>query len=163
MVELTPFTRKQELKPADLRVTRFRRGMLLLGGTALFGSGRLWRRYLELAYPGQRPADWDQRLDQIGAMMREPGRMKAMQTMGKSAPVDAGAQLPNVTQPVLIVQGTLDPDWASPQAEGEAIVAALPAGLGRLEMISGAGHYPHVQYPSQVVTAMLSFLESARA
>lgn len=89
--------------------------------------------------------------------------MKAMQAMGRSAPVDAGAELGNVACPVLVVQGALDPDWASPHAEGEAIVAALPAGLGRLEMIPGAGHYPHVQFPSQVVTQMLSFLGSVRA
>jgi pimeloyl-ACP methyl ester carboxylesterase len=96
-------------------------------------------------------------------MLREPGRMKAQQRMGRSGAGDAGAQLANVRCPVLIVQGTLDPDWASPQDEGEAIVAALPPGLGRLEMIAGAGHYPHVQFPEQVVTLMLSFLESARA
>lgn len=163
VVELAPFTRKQQLALGDLRVPGFRRGMLRLLGTAVLGSVGQWRRYLELAYPGPKPADWDARLRQIEAMLREPGRMKAMQAMGRSAPVDAGAELGNVTCPVLVVQGALDPDWASPQAEGEAIVAALPAGLGRLEMIPGAGHYPHVQFPSQVVTQMLSFLGSVRA
>jgi len=163
VVELAPFTRKQQLALGDLRVPGFRRGMLRLLGTAVLGSVGQWRRYLELAYPGPKPADWDARLRQIEAMLREPGRMKAMQAMGRSAPVDAGAELGNVTCPVLVVQGALDPDWASPQAEGEAIVAALPAGLGRLEMVPGAGHYPHVQFPSQVVTQMLSFLGSVRA
>ncbi len=163
VVELAPFTRKQQLALGDLRVPGFRRGMLRLLGTAVLGSVGQWRRYLELAYPGPKPADWDARLRQIEAMLREPGRMKAMQAMGRSAPVDAGAELGNVACPVLVVQGALDPDWASPQAEGEAIVAALPAGLGRLEMIPGAGHYPHVQFPSQVVTQMLSFLGSVRA
>jgi pimeloyl-ACP methyl ester carboxylesterase len=83
--------------------------------------------------------------------------------MTRISPADADAQLGNVRCPVLVVQGTLDPDWASPQAEGEAIVAALPSGLGRLEMLPGAGHYPHVQFPSEVVTMMLSFLDSVRA
>jgi pimeloyl-ACP methyl ester carboxylesterase len=163
VVELGPFTRKQSVSLAGFRVKRYRRGMLRLLGTGLFGSVPLWRKYLDVAYPGPRPADWDERLDQIDRMMREPGRMKAMQMMGRSAPVDAGAQLGNVQSPVLVVEGTLDPDWVSPQAEGEAIVAALPSGRGRLEMISGAGHYPHVQFPTQVVTLMLSFLESVRA
>jgi pimeloyl-ACP methyl ester carboxylesterase len=163
VVELTPFTRKQQIALGDLRVTRFRRGMLRLLGTGLFGSVWFWRRYLEIAYPGPRPADWDARVERIQAMMREPGRMKAMQLMGRSAPLDAGEQLGNVRCPVLVVQGTLDPDWASPQAEGEAIVAALPPGLGRLEMVPGAGHYPHVQFPSRVVSVMLSFLGSVRA
>ncbi len=96
-------------------------------------------------------------------MLREPGRTKALQKMIQSSPADAGAQLGNVRCPVLIVEGSLDPDWASPQAEGEAIVAALQPGLGRLEMIGGAGHYPHVQFPSQVVTPTLSFLDSVDA
>lgn len=163
VVELAPFTRKQQIALGDLRVARFRRGMLRLLGAGLFGSTRLWKQYLEIAHPGPKPADWDARLDRIDALLREPGRMKAMQLMGRSAPVDAGAQLGNVGCPVLIVQGTLDPDWAAPQAEGEAIVAALPPGLGRLEMITGAGHYPHVQFPAEVVTAMLSFLEPVHA
>jgi pimeloyl-ACP methyl ester carboxylesterase len=163
LVELAPFTRKQQFSLGDLRVARFRRGMARLLGTALFGSTGQWKSYLEIAYPGPKPADWDARLDRIEAMLREPGRMKAAQLMGRSAPVDAGAELGNVRCPVLVVEGDLDPDWASPQAEGEAIVAALPPGLGRLEMIPGAGHYPHVQFPAQVVTLVLSFLDSVRA
>ncbi len=163
VVELGPFTRKQQVGLGDLRSAGFRRGTLRLLGAVQFGSVRLWKRYLEGAYPGPKPADWDARLAQIEAMLSEPARMKALQAMGKSSPADAGAQLGNVRCPVLVVQGTLDPDWASPQAEGEAIVAALPSGLGRPEMIPGAGHYPHVQFPSQTVTAISSFLESARA
>ncbi|MGW6212381.1 alpha/beta fold hydrolase [Streptomyces sp. NPDC055109] len=61
------------------------------------------------------------------------------------------------------MQGTLDPDWVSPQAEGEAIVADLPSGLGRLEMIEGAGHYPHVQFPQQTLTVVLAFLAGVSA
>jgi pimeloyl-ACP methyl ester carboxylesterase len=163
VVELTPFTRAPHVALGDLRVTRFRRGMLHLLGTGLFGSIGQWKKYLELAYPGPKPADWEARLEQIDAMLREPGRMKAQQQMGRSGAGDAGAQLGNVRCPVLIVEGALDPDWASPQAEGEAIVAALPPDLGRLEMIDGAGHYPHVQFPEQVVALLSSFLDAARA
>jgi pimeloyl-ACP methyl ester carboxylesterase len=163
VVELAPFTRKQSITLADVRVARVRRGMVRLLGAGVFGSVRLWRSYLEVAYPGPKPADWSRRLDRIDAMMREPGRMKAMQQMGRSAPADAGAQLAGVRCPVLVVMGTEDPDWASPQAEGEAILAELPAGLGRLEMISGAGHYPHAQFPDQVVALMRSFLADVRA
>lgn len=65
--------------------------------------------------------------------------------------------------PVLVVMGTLDPDWADPHAEGLAIVDALPSGLGRLEMIEGARHYPHDQFPDQVVSLMLAFLRSDAA
>ncbi|WP_018588447.1 alpha/beta fold hydrolase [Salinispora arenicola] len=163
VVELAPFTRKQSIRFGDLRVKRFRRGMLRLLGTGAFGSLPLWRSYLDVAYPGVKPADWAERLGRIDSLLQEPGRMKAMQSMGRSAPTDAGAQLGNVRCPVLVVMGTLDPDWADPHAEGSAIVDALPTGLGRLEMIDGAGHYPHDQFPDQVVSLMLAFLRSDAA
>ncbi|MFD5899230.1 alpha/beta fold hydrolase [Streptomyces sp. NPDC060366] len=165
VVELAPFTRKQSVRLGDLRVKRFRQGMLRLLGAATFGSVPLWRSYLDVAYPGVKPADWAERLDLVDSLLREPGRMKAMQGMGRAAPADAGAQLGNVRCPVLVVMGTLDPDWADPHAEGSAIVDALPSGLGRLEMIEGAGHYPHDQFPDRVVSLVLAFVrpDAARA
>ncbi|MFJ4845252.1 MULTISPECIES: alpha/beta fold hydrolase [unclassified Streptomyces] len=161
VVELAPFTRKQSVRLGDLRVKRFRQGMLRLIGTGLFGSVPLWRSYLDVAYPGVKPAHWAERLDRVDSLLREPGRMKALQGMGRGTPADAGAQLGNVQSPVLVVMGSLDPDWADPAAEGAAIVDALPSGLGRLEMVEGAGHYPHDQFPDQVVALVLAFLESA--
>ncbi|MFD8515478.1 alpha/beta fold hydrolase [Streptomyces antimycoticus] len=163
VVELAPFTRKQSIRLGDLRVKRFRQGMLRLLGTGVLGSVPLWRSYLDVASPGVKPADWAERLGRIDSLLREPGRMKALQGMGRSAPTDAGAQLGNVRCPVLVVMGTLDPDWADPHAEGSAIVDALPSGLGRLEMIEGAGHYPHDQFPDQVVSLMLAFFRSDAA
>ena len=118
-----------------------------------------------MAYPGRKPADWAERLALIESRLREPGRMKATQAMGKSAPTDAGAQLGNVRCPVLVVMGTQDPDWADPRAEGAAVIGDLPSGLGRLEMIDGAGHYPHHQLPDRVASLVLDFLhtDAARA
>ena len=163
VVEIAPFTRKQTMRLGDLRVASFRRGMRYLLSTTLLGSIGQWTKYLQLAYPGTKPADWDTRLDQITATLGEPGRMKALQSMGRTTPADAGEQLAHVTCPVLIVQGSADPDWAAPQAEGEGIVAGLPTGVGRLAMIDSAGHYPHVQFPGQVAAAMLTFLAAVHA
>jgi pimeloyl-ACP methyl ester carboxylesterase len=156
VVELAPFTRTQKIRLGDFAVRDYRRGALRLLGAGVFGSVRMWKSYLDVAYPGVRPADWDARLAAIDAMMREPGRMKALQKMGRSTPADANDHLASVRCPVLIVEGTLDPDWVDPAAEGAAIVAALPPGLGRVEMIDGAGHYPHVQHPEQVVALILA-------
>ncbi|MEU4256113.1 alpha/beta hydrolase [Streptomyces fradiae] len=165
VVELAPFTRRQTVGWSDLRSRRWRRGMLRLLGATVLGSVPLWRSYLEAAYPGVRPAHFAERLDRVEAMLREPGRMKALRAMGRTTPADAGAQLGRVRCPVLVVMGTDDPDWADPRAEGTAVVGELPPGLGRLDMIEGAGHYPHDQYPDQVVSLMLSFLrtDAARA
>ncbi|MEV4352125.1 alpha/beta hydrolase [Actinoplanes sp. NPDC049596] len=163
VVELAPFTRAQSFKLGDLTHSAYRKGTLKMAGTMM---GRLssWTGYLDLAYPGRKPADWSADLAATEAMLREPGRMKALQKMTQTSPADAGAQLGNVRCPVLIVEGTLDPDWADPRAEGEAIVTAMPAGLARLEMIEGAGHYPHAQFPDETVSLMLTFLQAdARA
>ncbi|MFS1303342.1 alpha/beta hydrolase [Streptosporangium longisporum] len=158
IIELAPFTRKQSVSVgALLRVKRYRAGSTQLGMTMLLGSLPAWKKYLDLAYP-TKPADWDAELGRISTTMSEPGRMKALQAMCKSAPTDAGAQLPNVTCPVLIIQGSLDPDWADPRAEGEKIIADLPAGLGELVVIEGAGHYPHAQTPDKVLALALPFL-----
>ncbi|MCA2216437.1 alpha/beta fold hydrolase [Jidongwangia harbinensis] len=163
VVELAPFTRAQAMKLSDLKSGAYRTGALRLGG-AMLGSAGQWLKYLDHAYPGVKPADWTTRQAQIAAMLREPGRMKALQGMLKSSPADAGAQLGHVRCPVLIVQGSLDPDWVDPRAEGEGILAELPAGLGRLEIVEGAGHYPHAQYPDETATLLLAFLRAnARA
>ncbi|SDJ48959.1 Pimeloyl-ACP methyl ester carboxylesterase [Lentzea albidocapillata subsp. violacea] len=158
VVELAPFTRAQSLDLAGLvRVKRFRAGYTQLAKVLVGGSLESWKRYLDLATPAK-PADWDAELARIESKLREPGRMKALQAMGKSSPADAGAQLANVTCPVLVVMGSADPDWADPRAEGEKVVADLPRGRGELAIIEGAGHYPHVQTPDEVLALSLPFL-----
>ncbi len=94
-------------------------------------------------------------------MLREPGRMAVLQKMGRSGPADAGAHLAGVRCPALIIEGTLDPDWADPRAEGEAVAAAMPAGVATLALVDGAGHYPHTQFPDQVLALLLPFLAAA--
>ncbi len=164
VVELGPFTRKQSISLGAMRIRSYRRGMTRLLMTAMLGSVTWWHRYLDAAYPGPKPADWADQLERNAAMLREPGRMKALQRMGQSAPVDAGEQLANVRCPALVIEGSLDPDWADPLAEGRAIVAAMPAGLAELAVVEGAGHYPHTQFPDETVALMLPFLEAhARA
>jgi pimeloyl-ACP methyl ester carboxylesterase len=141
-------------------VAPYRRGALHLIATTTLGSIRQWVKYLDVAYPGAKPADWSARLAEITTSLEQPGRMKVLQKMGSLPPVDAGEALPRVTRPVLVVQGSADPDWVSPRAEGEAILAELPAGLGQLAMIEGAGHYPHVEAPHETLEAMLPFLST---
>ncbi|HEY6795054.1 MAG TPA: alpha/beta hydrolase [Kineosporiaceae bacterium] len=158
IIELAPFTRAQSLDlPGLVRVRRFRAAYTQLGQVMFRGSLSNWKRYLELAYPAK-PADWDAELARIEAKLSEPGRMEVLQSMCKTSPGDAGAQLANVRCPVLIIEGTLDPDWADPRAEGERIIADLPAGLGELDVIDGSGHYPHAQLPGELLSRVLPFL-----
>ena len=60
----------------------------------------------------------------LKAKLQEPGRMAEFLKTGKSTPADAAAQLANVACPALVIMGTLDPDFADPRAEAEAVVGS---------------------------------------
>ena len=159
IVEINPFTKTQKLSLSGLvRIRRYRQGMSRLIGMQVFKSLGLWLRYLDVAYP-TKPADYADYMAALAAKLREPGRMAEFMKTGKSTPADAGAQLPNVRCAALIIMGSLDPDFADPRAEGDAIVAAMPSGLGTVAMVDGAGHYPHAQSPDQVAALMIPFLK----
>ena len=159
IVEINPFTRTVHYSLAGLlRVRRYRRCLFLLGGTRVFRSLGLWLRYLNLAYPAK-PADYPSYMAALAAKLREPGRMAEFLKTFKSTPADAAKQLPNIRCPALVIMGTADPDFADPQAEGDAIVAAMPAGAGTAAMVDGAGHYPHAQSPDAVAELVIPFLK----
>jgi pimeloyl-ACP methyl ester carboxylesterase len=161
IVEIDPFTRPPKYSVAAfLRNSHYRRGALLLGEFAFTGSVRIWSKYLDMAYPGLKPADWDTWLAALQANLREPGRVKAAQKMISSSATlkQAAAQLADVRCPALVVMGSSDSDFPDAEAEAAAIVGQLPAGQGRYELIKNAGHYPHAQYPQQVADAILPFL-----
>ena len=164
IVELNPFTKKQSLSLGGfLRVRRYRRGLTQLIGLQLFKRPGFWFRYLDVAYPAK-PADYDENMAALAAKLREPGRMAEFMKTGKSKPAETGARLPDVRCPALVIMGTLDPDFADPRAEGDAIVAAMPAGIGTVAVVSGGGHYIHAQSPDEVAALVIPFLkEHARA
>jgi pimeloyl-ACP methyl ester carboxylesterase len=160
IAEIGPFTRVPKLSLSALLTNpRYRKGTLLLFRTGLTGSVSAWTRYLDHAFPGPKPPGYGELISALQAHLREPGRMAATRKMGMSRPTDAEAKLGSIRCPALVLMGTLDPDWPEPQAEGDQIIAAMPAGLGHAVMIDGAGHYPHTQIPDQVAAAMLPFLK----
>jgi len=159
IVEINPFTRTVHYSLGGLlRVRRYRRCLFLLGGTQLLRSLGLFMRYLNLAYPAK-PADYPGYTTALAAKLREPGRMAEFMKTFKSTPADAEKQLPNIKCPALVIMGTLDPDFAVPRAEGDAIVAAMPAGAGTVAIVDGAGHYPHAQSPEAVAELVIPFLK----
>ncbi|WP_298210939.1 alpha/beta hydrolase [Ferrimicrobium sp.] len=158
LIELAPFTRAQSISiGALLHSTRYRKGTACLAKTVFMGSLTGLRGYLELAYP-TKPHDWESESTRMDAKLCEPGRMRVLQAMGRSSPSDAGALLAQVRCPVLVIEGSADPDWPDPGTEGERIIEALPDGLGELVVLEGIGHYPHVEAPGQVLQVVLPFL-----
>jgi pimeloyl-ACP methyl ester carboxylesterase len=158
IVEIGPFTRKVQYSLGGLvRIRRYRRGTMGMMGVMVLHSMRSWFRYLDVAYP-EKPADYAAYMAALRAKLSEPGRMAEFLKTMNNSPADAGAALPRISCPALVIMGTEDPDWADPQAEAEGIVAAMPAGLGAVAMIKGSGHYPHAQCPDEVAALTTSFL-----
>ncbi len=163
LVELAPFTRAQSVDLAGLlRNSAHRKGTVQLAKVMLSGSLKGWLSYLDLAIPAK-PADWSDERARIETILSRPERMQVLRAMTKTSPAEAGAYLPNVQCPVLVVEGGNDPDWADPKAEGERILADLPAGLGELAVIESAGHYPHTETPGELVELILPFLTTTLA
>ena len=52
---------------------------MLLGQFLLTGSVKTWAKYLDVAYPGLKPTDWDSYLAKLEANLAEPGRVEAAQ------------------------------------------------------------------------------------
>jgi pimeloyl-ACP methyl ester carboxylesterase len=87
IVEISPFTRPQKYSvPALLsNAHNYRRGGLLLARFGRTGSVKAWSKYLDVAYPGRKPADWDIYLGGLQANLPEPGPIKAAQKMFRSS------------------------------------------------------------------------------
>lgn len=162
IVELNPFTLVQKFNIGALfTVGRYRRGLLRLIGWGITGQVGLWLSYLNVAYP-TKPADYETYIAELRAKLTEPGRMAEFKKTTKSTPADAQAQLANIHAPALVIMGSQDPDWPDPHAEGQAIINAMPEGLGTLAMVEGAGHYPHAQSPDQVAALIVPFLRQVQ-
>ncbi|MDX6738807.1 alpha/beta hydrolase [Actinocorallia sp. A-T 12471] len=157
IVQIGPGTRTPSMRLRDVS-WRFVKGMTLILGATLLRSVRVWRRYLDHAYPGVRPADYEAQMSALTAKMAEPGRMAAFAAMMTSSAAESGAALPRVAVPALVIMGTMDPDFTSPRGEAEDLARILPR--GEAVMIEGSGHYPHAQHPAETNAAVLGFLKA---
>lgn len=70
--------------------------------------------------------------------------------------LDVTSLLGRVHTPTLVSVGELDP--VTPVAAAEEIVAALPAGSARLEVVAGAGHFPWLDAPERYWDALRAFI-----
>lgn len=67
-------------------------------------------------------------------------------------------RLPRIQCPTLILVGELDP--ATPVAAAREIADALPDGVGQLEVIEGAGHFPWKDVPDRYWPPLTEFVTS---
>lgn len=115
----------------------------------------LWKWYYSTSFPVNKPADFDEYFAAQMAMLREPGRLRAMRHL--TAFAAAQAKLGEVKTPTLILVGERDRDY-KPQAEAEWIQAHIPG--SKAQMIADAGHYLVAQVPEVASQAIIGFFQS---
>jgi pimeloyl-ACP methyl ester carboxylesterase len=103
--------------------------------------------YRNQMYPGDRPPDHDDYVNDLKANLSEPGRYSAFRSLAFNSHDESGSKLGQVNCPVAIVMGTADPDFADPEAEARGLAAAMNADV---VLVEGAGHYPQAQDPTAV-------------
>jgi pimeloyl-ACP methyl ester carboxylesterase len=143
-----PFLQEGELSP-----------VLRLAEKVVTGSPLIFSRlYYPSLYKAGKPADFGEYLRRMRASLAEPGRMAAL----RGAPTEqerCRARIPELRCPVRIVMGTRDPDFPDAVAaaeDGQALIGQYTA--TSLELIDGAGHYPHAELPAETASAIRPFL-----
>ncbi len=118
-----------------------------------------WKSYLPRLYAGRKPADFEDYRRSVISAMKRPGHAAAFAATAKTSHESARARLAEVSAPVLVITGELDPDFADPRREADWIAQQLNA---EVVMVPDAGHYPHAQRPELVNQAILAFLKAHR-
>lgn len=148
LVLIGPFVR-------DLPQSFFTKLLLRVLFVRLWGVSA-WLSYYNSLYPTRKPADFADYRARLGANLRESGRFAALQQMLRASKGDVEARLAQVNTPTLVVMGTKDPDFKDQQAEAELVAQRLH---GSVQMIAGAGHYPHAEMPEQVGPLLIKFMQ----
>lgn len=147
LVLLGPFVRNPPtpwLAIAALRV--------LMGGP---WAGRAWLAYYPKLYPTRREAQFQAHHMAIAESLKRPGHVSAFRRTTRSSHDAAEAAASGVRVPALVVMGDRDPDFADPAAEA-ALVGRMLA--GEVVTVSGAGHYPHAEFPEVTSPVVVDFL-----
>lgn len=117
----------------------------------------LWGMFYTSLYPTRKPADFDAYLDKLRANLHEPGRLAALRAMIASSKAASEERLSKVRVPSLVLMGTRDPDFPEPAVEAKRVAGAMG---GEMQMIEGAGHYPHAEMPEVLTPHLLRFLRA---
>ena len=116
-------------------------------------------QYFKSLFITHKPADLEAYASTLCATLKPAGRMEAVQQMVWASKADCEARIPRVTCPVVVLMGSKDPDFPVPADEGAHVAKVL---RGRLQMVDGAGHYPHAEQPDVVATAVLRAVADGR-
>ncbi len=118
-----------------------------------------WSAYYGSLYKAAPPADLAEYRDTLEASLKEPGRFEALKAMLWASKAPCEARIGEVHAPALVIMGGADPDFSDPKAEAGRVADRLH---GRVVMVPGAGHYPHVEQPEMVANEIVGFFKAGR-
>lgn len=147
MVLIGPFVLPQPARPVLQVLMR-----LLFGGPWKVAA---WSWYFGTLFPTRKPDDFETYRAALRANLAEPGRFEAVRAMMLSSEPEIAERLAEVRAPALVVMGTRDPDFGDPAEEARRLATGL---RGEVDLIEGAGHYPHSEMPDEAAADILAFL-----
>lgn len=117
----------------------------------------MWMRYYATLYPTRKPDDFAAYCAALRANLYEPGRLEALMQMMLASKLSSAERVTRVNKPALVLMGSRDPDFKSPEAEAQWVAQQLH---GAYKMVPDAGHHPHAEMPELTSSLILPFLQS---
>jgi pimeloyl-ACP methyl ester carboxylesterase len=121
-------------------------------------AGKLWAGQFRKWHPGAPPSDLAAHAAGLAQMMSDPERRRAIRDTLTAHRDGLDSRIERLDVPTLVVMGGADSHFKDPSAEGASIAAQTG---GTLLLVEAAGHYPHVEYPAQIVAAIANLLAEA--
>jgi pimeloyl-ACP methyl ester carboxylesterase len=116
----------------------------------------MWARFYRSWYKTDIPADLDQELVRLRQMFSDPARRRAARETLTADRDGVRERVKRLDLPTLAVFGSLDDHFDDPALMAENTAAEL---RGDRLVVEGAGHYPHVEQPETVASAIVAFAE----
>ncbi|TGL87255.1 alpha/beta hydrolase [Leptospira congkakensis] len=105
-----------------------------------------WVSFYESLFPVNPPKDLKERSEKLKINLKEEGRMAAVRSMLLAPKTECEAALPLAASNVIVIMGSKDPDFDSPEEEARWIAKTLD---GSVKIYEGVGHYPFVEEPTK--------------
>lgn len=118
-------------------------------------AGGVWKRLYQGWYKTDPPADLAEESVRLGVMFSDPIRRRAARQTLTADRTGVRERVESAAIPTLTVFGSLDDHFEDPVAMAEQ--TAIDLGGDRL-VVEGAGHYPHVEQPETVSSAITGFV-----
>lgn len=116
----------------------------------------VWAKLYAGWYKASPPADLESEVSRLRTMLADPDRRRAVRQTLTADRDGVDERLARLDSPSLVVFGSADDHFRDPVAEA---VSAAKELKGEHVIVEGAGHYPHVEQPDVVASAILAFLE----